>query len=167
MSDERVKKPAGDDKLSRAMTDRAVTENRELSDAERLEMLLASLQQSHLPNLPEIPGYHVCWLTTINPRDSIPQRLRMGYELIRAEELGPAYEKESMKTGEYAGHIMINEMVAAKLPDFLYQGLMREFHHTRPNNEQAKMNRAAELIKAQAEERGLKVLEGEAAERWS
>jgi hypothetical protein len=71
MNDERFKKLAGVEREARAMKDRAVTENRDISDDERVEMFRQQFFQSSLPDLPKIPGWHMCWLTTTNPRDSI------------------------------------------------------------------------------------------------
>ena len=76
MSDLRTKKSEDPARVSRGMEDRPVTENRVVSDQDRLDMFRMSLHQSALPDLPEIPGYHVCWLTTANPRDSSLPRLR-------------------------------------------------------------------------------------------
>lgn len=130
----------------REKSERAITQNRELTDPERLDALRAQSLQTHLPDIPEIPGYHVCWLTTTNPRDPIHGRLRLGYELIRGAEI-PGYEHVSLKTGEYAGCVGVNEMLAAKLPLHLYQAYMLELHYTQPNQEEAKLNEA--VINAQ------------------
>lgn len=119
----------------RAMTNRKVTENRELSDSERVDLLRRSLFQSSLPDLPKIPGYHVFWATTTNPRDSIAARLQLGYEFIRSSEV-PEFENLNLKTGDYAGCIGVNEMVAMKLPLHLYEMYMRENHHDSPIREQ-------------------------------
>ncbi|HET8730778.1 MAG TPA: hypothetical protein VFM34_06680, partial [Moraxellaceae bacterium] len=56
---------------TRRAQERDVTERRELSEDDRLEMFRQQLFNDALPDLPEIPGYHLCWLTTTNPRDSI------------------------------------------------------------------------------------------------
>ena len=58
--------------------DRKVTEDRQLTDEERLDEFRMSSFQSALPDIPGIDGYHVCWLTTENPRDPIHGRMRMG-----------------------------------------------------------------------------------------
>lgn len=114
-------------------------DRRTLSDQERLDEFRMSLYQSILPNLPKIKGFHVCWLTTNNPGDSIPARIRLGYQLIRAEELGPQFENMSLKTGEYQGIIAVNEMVAAKLPLKYFQMYMKEAHHDAPLAEEQKL----------------------------
>ena len=64
MSDERLKKIADPARQSRASQNREVTENREVSDDDRVEMFRHQFFQSALPDLPKIDGYHTCWLTT-------------------------------------------------------------------------------------------------------
>ena len=49
MTDERFRKSAGEGRDSRAMKDRAVTENREISDDERVAMFRQQFFQSSLP----------------------------------------------------------------------------------------------------------------------
>ena len=149
MSDERLKKSAGDNRNSRAMEDRAVTENREISDNERVEMFRQQFFQSSLPDLPKLPGYHVCWLTTTNPRDSIHMRIRLGYEPVKPEDV-PGWEYATLKTGDWVGHIGVNEMLAFKLPISLYQMYMKEAHHDAPLREEEKLTDASEFMEQQA-----------------
>lgn len=144
--DARIKRE-GSSRADRAMHDRAITENRELSDSERVELFRKRFFQMSLPDLPKIPGYHVCWLTTTNPRDPVHGRLRLGYQLIRASEI-PGWEYISIKTGEYAGCIGVNEMLAAKLPLELYEAFMREVHHDQPLEEERRIYEA-DLAKAE------------------
>jgi hypothetical protein len=149
MSDERLKKSAGDNRDSRAMNDRAVTENRELSDDERVEMFRQSFFQSALPDLPKLPGWHMCWLTTSNPRDSIQGRTRLGYEPVKPEDV-PGWEYATVKTGEYSGMIGVNEMLAFKLPMKLYELYMKEAHHDAPLREEEKLTDTANFMQQQA-----------------
>jgi hypothetical protein len=128
-TDERLKKELGVGRQSREMEDRQVTENREVTEDDRLEMFRAQLFNDALPDLPDMPGYHVCWLTTTNPRDPIHRRIQLGYEPIKASDV-PGMEFASVKTGEYAGLIGVNEMLAFKLPETLYQGLCRKLTTT-------------------------------------
>lgn len=160
MTDERTKKNEDSGRASRAFSDRPVTEKREISEQDRLDMFRQSLFQSALPDLPEIPGYHVCWLTTTNPRDSIHSRRSLGYVPVEPEEV-PGWEYASHKTGEYAGMIGVNEMVAFKLPLRLYEIYMREAHHERPLAEQQKLADTADFIRAQAKQMGADVYEGD------
>lgn len=168
MSDERIKKAPGEDREDRKLQDRAATENREISEADRLEMFRQTFHQAHLPDLPAPAGYKVTWLTTTNPRDSIPARLRLGYELLRPEDV-PGYPVEQimMKTGEFSGHIMINEMIAAKLPIALYNLYMKESHSTRPLQEEERMNAPLKAIEEAAAELKLKVKTGDEVDSWA
>jgi hypothetical protein len=158
--DDRLKKELGVSRRSRGMDDRHVTEDRVITDDERLEMFRMQLYNDALPNIPEIPGYHVCWLTTSNPSDTIQQRFRLGYELIRGEDV-PGMELVTQKTGEYAGCIAVNEMIAAKLPNSLYQRFMKEAHYDAPLREEEKLAETAELMREQAERSGGRLLEGD------
>jgi hypothetical protein len=123
MSDERLKKSAGDNRESRAMVDRAASESRALSDDERVEMFRQQFHQSSLPDLPKLDGWHCCWLTTTNPRDSIHMRMRLGYEPLKPSDV-PGWEYVTVKTGEWQGFIGVNEMLAFKLPISLYEKYM-------------------------------------------
>jgi hypothetical protein len=149
MSDERLKKSADEGRQSRAMVDRAVAERRDISDDERVEMFRQQFFQSALPDLPEIPGWHLCWLTTTNPRDSIQMRLRLGYEPVKPEEV-PGWEYAAIKTGDWAGFIGVNEMLAFKLPMSLYEKFMKEVHHDAPLREEQKLTETAEFLEQQA-----------------
>lgn len=158
--DERLKRELDDSRRPRGASDRQATENRELSDDERLEMFRMNLYNDRLPNIPDIPGYHVCWLTTTNPSDTIQTRVRLGYELIRAEDV-PGMELVTQKTGEYAGCIAVNEMLAAKLPLSLYYRYMQEAHHDAPLREEDKLEETAQLMREQAERAGGRLLESD------
>jgi hypothetical protein len=159
-NDERLKKTQDPARRSRAMDDRAVTESRELSDDDRIQMFRDSFYQSALPDLPEIPGYHVCWLTTTNPRDSVQARFRLGYEPVKPEEI-PGWEYATLKTGEYAGLVGVNEMIAAKLPERLYYRIMREAHHDAPLREEEKVAADMDSMGAQARSSKSRVIEVE------
>lgn len=137
------------------------TSDREpLDDDELFAMFRDSIQQSVLPDLPPLPGYHVCWLTTANPRDTIQRRLRMGYELIQVTEL-PGWQGVSLKTGDYAGVIAVNEMVAARIPLRLYNRYMHELHHAQPLSEEEKLRGRVDQMRQQAQSIGAKVEEGD------
>lgn len=162
--DKKLGKNLGSDHTdNRSMQDRGVSENRELMDAERAALFRARQFQSALPDLPDIPGFHVCWLTTTNPRDSIPTRMRLGYEPIRPEDI-PGYEVPTIKTGELNGMIGVNEMVAFKLPIDLYQMYMRIAHHEEPMREESKLADTAQHIAEQARKQGADVIEGDGIE---
>lgn len=159
-TDERLKKELGVGRQSREMEDRQATENREVTDDDRLEMFRAQLFNDALPDLPSIPGYHMCWLTTTNPRDPIHRRIQLGYEPIKASEV-PGMEFASVKTGEWAGMVGVNEMIAFKLPETLYQRFMQEAHHDAPLREENKLAETAEIMRQQAEGSGSTLFEGD------
>lgn len=165
--DSRLKQDADFDVVSRRNTretqDRKVTERRDLTDADRLEMFRKQLFNDALPDLPEIPGFHVCWLTTTNPRDPIHKRMQLGYEPVKPEEV-PGMEYASLKTGEWAGFIGVNEMLAFKLPNTLYEAFMQEAHHLAPLREEEQLESAREQMRAKAENLGAALLESEGIE---
>jgi hypothetical protein len=161
--DDRLKKPEFDvvgRRETRRAQDRQVTENREVSEDDRLEMFRNQLFNDALPDLPDVPGYHMCWLTTQNPRDPIHRRMQLGYEPVRPEEI-PGMEYASIKTGEWAGFIGVNEMLAFKLPMSLYQRFMQEAHHDAPLREEDKLAEVADSIREQAERAGSTMYEGD------
>jgi hypothetical protein len=142
--DSRLKRTASASRADRRAQERTLSEKRELSDSDRREAYRKGLYQAHLPDLPPMKGYHVCWLTTMNPKDSIAGRIRLGYELIKASEV-PGFEYANVKTGDYAGCIGINEMLASKLPLELYETYMSISHHEEPLSEEAAI--VAEVLK--------------------
>lgn len=160
MSDTRLKKPTDPAREDRAMEDRTVTENRVLSEDERLELFRKQFHQDILPDLPEIDGYHVCWLTTTNPRDNIHTRMRLGYEPIRPSDV-PGFDLYTMKTGEWAGFIGVNEMLAFKLPMSLYQRYMNEAHNIAPYREQERITSVIDDLTDQAQRQGGNIIEGD------
>jgi hypothetical protein len=147
-------------RVDREVDDRVGTQDRELSDDERVEMLRMSVFQSALPDLPKLKGYHVCWLTTTNPRDPIVRREQLGYQLIRASEL-PGWDYAGAPKGaEYEGCVMVNEMIAAKIRNDLYQRFMSNNHHEQPLYEEEKLVVANQQKQQEAMQYGARVIEG-------
>lgn len=169
-ADERLKKELGVDRSTRrtdrnvtearGMGDRQVTEERGISDDDRIEMFRNQLNNGALPNLPPIPGYHLCWLTTTNNNDSIHRRALLGYEPVKPEEV-PGFEYATVKTGEWAGHVAVNEMLAYKLPLRLYEAYMQEAHHDAPLRDEQRLAEVLENIRQQGAEDGLTFDEGD------
>lgn len=143
-------KATGDHAYARDDSDRATDDReydeREVSDEERLELFRLAMFQNQLPSLPHIPGWHLCWLTTANPRDSIQGRTRLGYQLLRLEEV-PGWDANVLTTGPYVGCIGINEMVAAKLPMRLYEMYMTEAHHNQPLAEEGRLRSTLDVVR--------------------
>lgn len=161
--DDRLKKELGVARRPRGLDDRQATENREVTEDERLEMFRLQMYNDALPDLPNIPGFHTCWLTTTNPRDPIHRRMRLGYEPIKAADI-PGMEYASVKSGEWSGCISINEMLAFKLPESLYQAYMTEAHYTAPLHEEEKLNEISDSLREQAERSGSRLAEGDGME---
>lgn len=127
---------------------------------ERFRVFLETSLQSVLPPLPKDPEYHFCWLSTTNPRDTVQNRIRMGYELLTLKML-PGWDNTSLKTGDYAGCIGVNEMIAARIPMRLYDRIMRHVHHTLPLEEEQKLKASNQQMKEQAERSGGRLIEGD------
>jgi len=158
--DERLKKELGAGRGSRAMSDRAVTERRDISDDDRLQMFQQASFNDALPDLPNLPGYHLCWLTTTNTRDPIHRRMQLGYEPVKPEEV-PGMQYATLKTGEWSGFIAVNEMLAFKLPMSLYQRFMQEAHHDAPLREEQSLADQSDAIREQLMRSGSNVTEGD------
>lgn len=148
-TDSRLNRGSGDSRMAREMSNREITDARELTDAQRLDEFRQTFFQSALPDIPPIPGFHVCWLTTQNPRDPIHGRMRLGYEPIKSHEI-PGWEHASLKSGDWEGCIGVNEMVAFKLPMHLYEQYMRYNHYEQPMEEEEKPNEIRRVAEEEA-----------------
>lgn len=160
--DDRLKKEtgAGAVRRSREMDDRALSQSRVVSEDERLEMFRMHSFNNVLPSITDIPGYHVCWLTTTNPSDPIHRRIQLGYEPVKPEE-APGMQYATLKNGEYAGFIGVNEMLAFKLPLSLYEKFMQEVHHRQPLQEEANLADQTDFLREQAMRDGGQLIEGD------
>ena len=156
-----------DERLSaeREAADRDMTQDRELTDDDRLEMFRDSMQQSVLPDLPYFPGYHTFWATTTNPRDSLQRRIMWGYRPIRVEECPGWDGVGAASVGGVEGVVSVNEMVGMRIPLSLYNKYMNEVHHDRPLSEEEKLRSQLEAQAETARRMGsrLEVGEGNAA----
>ena len=151
----RIRKDAAS-REDRAMNDRAITQRRQLTDEERVELLKRANFQSSLPNLPRIPGYHVCWVSTTHPNDTPQGRMNLGYTFVERSEV-PDFNFVDSKSTEFPNTISWREMVAMKIPLHLYQAFMEEWHHNEPmRQEESIYNEALQAgeAAAQAAKRG-------------
>jgi hypothetical protein len=146
--DPRLKKSLSDGgRESRASLDssREAPEEKFVSAEERRKMWKDEWTQSALPAIPEIKGWHLCWLSTTNSYDSIDKRIRLGYVPVKAEEV-PGMENNKVKAGEHVGFIACNEMLLYKIPMEMYQDVMAHFHHEAPLEDANKIRLQAEQV---------------------
>ena len=128
-------------------------EEKFISTQERKRMWSEEWTQSALPKLPNMDGWHLCWLSTTNTYDSIDKRIRLGYVPVKSEEL-PGYEDYRVKSGENIGYISCNEMLLFKLPMDIYQEVMLYQHHEKPREEAEKIRVQVESLQGQRDSNG-------------
>jgi hypothetical protein len=155
--DDRLASRAGEVVASRNSASEA-----DLARKERLDAFRDKWANSALPDLPKdiIPGFHLCWLSTTNTYDSIDKRMALGYEPVKAGELGKGFEAlGKMSSGKFEGCVSCNEMVLFKLPEDVYQEVMRMLHLEDPLEHQRNIT-AQVRDTAQGNKGGRSVLEG-------
>jgi hypothetical protein len=155
--DDRLASRAGEVVASRNTASEA-----DLARKERLDAFRDKWANSALPDLPKdiIPGFHLCWLSTTNTYDSIDKRMALGYEPVKAGELGKGFEAlGKMSSGKFEGCVSCNEMVLFKLPEDVYQEVMRMLHLEDPLEHQRNIT-AQVRDTAQGNKGGRSVLEG-------
>ena len=137
MANTRIKREARDidDRMAervQEVLDRSTTASPDdIARRERLDAFRDKWANNALPDIPEgvIPGFHLCWLSTTNTYDSIDKRMSLGYEPVKASELGKGFEGlGKMSSGKFEGCVSCNEMVLFKLPEDIYQEVMRMLH---------------------------------------
>jgi hypothetical protein len=164
----RSSESAADNRVNREDIDRtlATVSDPEMSDEERIEIFRNTFVQASLPSLPKIPGWRVCWCSLTNPRDTIPLRMALGYVPVQPHEIKGwrGGNITTIESGEMAGWVSHNEMVAMKLPERLYDRYMQEAHHIGPANESEKLVRQAERFQEQARSSGAKVMASDGLE---
>ena len=134
-------------------TTRQPPEEKFMSAQERRKMWSEEWTQSALPKVPEMPGWHLCWLSTTNSYDSIDKRMRLGYVPVKADEM-PHFENYKVKAGEHIGFIACNEMILYKLPMDIYQDVMLQMHHEAPNEEAEKIRVQVEQLQGAQDSNG-------------
>lgn len=159
--DARLKKPADAGRDNRSSEDvrRQDSDGTAMTVSERRKMFKNEWTQEALPTPPEVPGYHMCWLSTTNSYDPIHKRIRMGYEPVRADEI-KGFETFRMKSGEFEGFVAVNEMLLFKIPNEIYQALMEEIHHFSPLEEEDKL-KAQAVLGQDANGKQLGMIEGD------
>ena len=152
--DSRLKRSAGESRKNRTEQDgsRAAPEENFPVARER-RRARNEFQQTVLPSIPEIPGYHLCWLATNSQYDPIHRRFSLGYTPVRSDEM-PGYDMYKVKEGDQSGHIMCNEMLLCKMPMNVYQDIMLEHHHYQPMDEADKIRVDQEQLVSQRDRSG-------------
>ena len=123
------------------------------STQERRKMWSEEWTQSALPKVPELNGWHLCWLSTTNSYDSIDKRIRLGYVPVKSEEL-PGYDDYKVKSGEHVGYISCNELLLFKLPMDVFQDAMMHMHHELPQEEADKIRIQTENLTSARDSNG-------------
>lgn len=165
MANTRIKRDLEDrlvDRVEETKERMAAEDPDKKSKRERAEAFRDKWQNSALPDLPvgAIPGFHLCWLSTTNNYDSIDKRMALGYEPVKAAELGKGFEAlGKMSSGKFEGCVSCNEMVLFKLPEEIYQEVMRMMHLEDPLEHQRNIT-AAVRSTAQDGKGGRSILEG-------
>lgn len=110
----------------------------EISDRELLRRFRTSLMSNILPESPNIPGFHTCWVPmhSNNMYDTVEFRKRLGYVVVKPEEC-QNYVSPSNRAGQIEGCVSYNELVLMKVPERVYQTYMADSHHTQPNEQEA------------------------------
>lgn len=166
-SDTRLRSDArsgGESRVTRSVTadkSRTDKDGTALTKAERQKMIRDEFRQEALPRAPEIPGYHVCWLSSTSSYDPIHKRTRMGYEPVTVQEVA-GMEHLKMGTGEHAGVIACNEMLLFKIRQEIYEEIMMEFHNDAPLREEESI--VAQLKRGQKDSKGQELDEVEGFE---
>jgi hypothetical protein len=141
---------------------RAAPEEKFVSAQERRKMWSDEWTQSALPKLPEMKGWHLCWLSTTNSYDSLDKRIRLGYVPVKADEF-PGFDNYRVKAGEHVGFVACNEMILCKIPEDIYQDIMLQMHHEAPMDEADKIRVQIENLQGSRDSSGksLGQVEGE------
>lgn len=124
--------------------------------------LITPMNFDILPEPPKIDGWHLCWLSTTNVQDSIQNRMRMGYELVTADEVGPDFEFGKVKEGQFANGVQIREMVLFKIPQDIYEAYMMHVHHNEPIGTEQAIRQDVGAMEDQLTEYGSNVMVGAA-----
>lgn len=125
---------------------------------ERRRMFSDEWTQSALPKVPDIPGWHLCWLSTTNAYDTIDKRMRLGYVPVKAEEM-PGFDNFKVKAGEHVGYIACNEMLLFKLPMDIYQDVMAHWHYEKPREEEEKIRVQVENLQGARDSNGKRLVQ--------
>jgi hypothetical protein len=147
MANTRIKRDLDDrlaDRVQEVLERSTTASPEDIARRERLDAFRDKWANSALPEIPPgtIPGMH------------------LGYEPVKASELGKSFEGlGKMSSGKFEGCVSCNEMVLFKLPEDIYQEVMRMLHLEDPLEHQRNIT-AQVRDTAQGNKGGRSVLEG-------
>jgi hypothetical protein len=148
--------------------DRGVSEDTQraddglISDEEFARLLDSDFDETALPKPPQLPGWHLCWLTTTSTYDTIQKRQRLGYQPVRMADFGDKFDPSNGKGLEaWPGYVTCNEMVLFKIPEARYQQLMTHYHHRKPLEEEAGIVAKIKAAANEEDSTGRKLAESE------
>jgi len=162
--DDRLKKESGVSvRGSRESADvsRVQEDGSALSAAERRKMLRRDWVQEVLPTPPNVPGFHMCWVSTTNSTDPIHKRLQLGYQPVKVTEV-PGFEQYKIDGGQFEGCVQCNEMLLFKIPMEVYQDIMSIYHHDIPlEQERSIYERVSAASQVDSNGKSLNIVEGD------
>jgi len=162
--DERLKQDQGASargSRDNADVDRVQQDGSALSAAERRRLLRKVGVQEVLPTPPDMPGWHMCWVSTTNSTDPVHKRLQVGYQPVKITEV-PGFEQYKVDGGQFDGCIACNEMLLFKIPMDVYNDLMCIYHFDMPlEQEQAIRERVEGMQAVDSDGRQLGSVEGD------
>jgi len=153
-----AKGPRRDDRVAEKR--KPMSEERGLTKEQLAARYRVQMYNNALPQVRDIPGYHLCWLSTTNKYDSIASREAQGYVPVKPDEM-EGMEHIVVKEGRFAGCIGHEEMVLYKLPIDLWETYMTIAHHERPYDEEEKVRDVARYLKDVARDGGSDVYLGD------
>ena len=165
MANTRIKRDLDDrlaDRVQEVADRKLITDPDGAARRERLDAFRDKWANSALPDLPNgiSPGFHLCWLSQTNTYDTIDKRMALGYEPVKASELGAGFDAlGKMTSGKFEGCVTCNEMVLFKLPEDVYQEVMRMLHLEDPLEHQRNIT-AQVRETAESRRGGRSLLEG-------
>lgn len=131
------------------------------SNPDELEAALREEAMANaLPNFPPRPGIHQMWASTTNQQVPVQYFLRLGYSLIKPEEL-PEFKHLKMHSAAHGDYIGINEMIAMQCPEEFYQRYMKVMHSERPQEEEEKLRQSVQQMSQEEDREGNKLLREE------
>jgi hypothetical protein len=133
-----------------------------LSAAERRKLMRREWVQEVLPTPPEIPGFHLCWVSTTNSTDPVHKRMQLGYQPVKVTEV-PGFEQYRIADGgQFDGCVACNEMLLFKIPLDVYQDIMSIYHYDMPlEQEQSIFEQVASKSERDSSNRQLNSVEGD------